>query len=82
MVEKTLIRNIHIVNEGNIFVSEVLLENGFIRKIGQNITDDVNITMDATGKYLFPGIIDGQVHFRDPGHTHKADPYIPKAKPQ
>lgn len=72
MAEKTLLKNIAVVNEGQITVTDVLIDNGLIRKIGQ--TDDPDATViDGTGKYLFPGIIDGQVHFREPGLTHKAD---------
>lgn len=56
-------------------VADILIDNGVIQKIGllTNITDSKII--DGTGKYLFPGIIDGQVHFRDPGLTHKGDLY-------
>ena len=72
MAEKTLLKNIAVVNEGQITVTDVLIDNGLIRKIGQS--DDTDATViDGTGKYLFPGIIDGQVHFREPGLTHKAD---------
>ncbi len=74
MTKKTLIKNISVVNEGQITVTDVLVDNGLIRKIGQNDEPDANV-IDGTGKYLFPGIIDGQVHFRDPGLTHKADLY-------
>ena len=75
MLEKTLIKNISIVNEGQITISDVLIENGFIHSIGQ-LNDIENIkVIDGTGKYLFPGIIDGQVHFREPGLTHKGDLY-------
>ena len=75
MNTKTIIKNISIVNEGNIAVCDLLIENGMIQKIGGTIiANDVNI-IDGSGKYLFPGIIDGQVHFRDPGLTHKGDLY-------
>jgi dihydroorotase len=75
MTEKTLIKNISIVNEGQITVSDLLIDNGLIRLIGQLI-DHKNVkVVDGTGKYLFPGIIDGQVHFREPGLTHKGDLY-------
>lgn len=70
-----LIKNSTIVNEGEIFISDVLLSNGRIDKIG-NIDNEPNVKLiDGTGKHLFPGIIDGQVHFRDPGLTHKGDLY-------
>ena len=75
MKEKTLIKNISIVNEGQITISDVLIENGFIHSIGQlNVIENVKV-IDGAGKYLFPGIIDGQVHFREPGLTHKGDLY-------
>jgi dihydroorotase len=75
MSERTLIKNISIVNEGQTIISDILIDNGIIQKIGQ-LGDNLNASsMDGTGKYLFPGIIDGQVHFREPGLTHKADLY-------
>ena len=75
MTEKTLIKNISIINEGQIIVADLLIDNGLIHSIGQPI-DDKNVkVVDGTGKYLFPGIIDGQVHFREPGLTHKGDLY-------
>jgi dihydroorotase len=75
MKEKILIKNISIVNEGKITVADLLIDNGFIHSIGQLIDhENVNV-VDGKGKYLFPGIIDGQVHFRDPGLTHKGDLY-------
>ena len=73
MTERTLIKNISIVNEGQIIVTDLLIDNGVIQKIGR-IHNDLNTkVIDGTGKYLFPGIIDGQVHFREPGLTHKGD---------
>lgn len=75
MTEKTIIKNISIVNEGQITVADLLIDNGIIHSIGQPI-DQKNVkVIDGTGKYLFPGIIDGQVHFREPGLTHKGDLY-------
>jgi dihydroorotase len=75
MTGKTLIKNISIVNEGQIIVADLLIENGLIHSIGQlNNIENVKV-IDGTGKYLFPGIIDGQVHFREPGLTHKGDLY-------
>ena len=75
MSERTLIKNISIVNERQTIISDILIDNGIIQKIGQ-LGDNLNASsMDGTGKYLFPGIIDGQVHFREPGLTHKADLY-------
>ena len=73
MTEKTLIKNINIVNEGNICISDLLIEDGFIHTIGQHLHDQNIKVIDGKGKYLFPGVIDGQVHFREPGLTHKGD---------
>jgi dihydroorotase len=75
MKERTLIKNISIVNEGQIILADILIDNGIIQKIG-HLADIANSKIiDGTGKYLFPGIIDGQVHFREPGLTHKGDLY-------
>jgi dihydroorotase len=71
----TLIKNASIVNEGIIFTSDVLIEADKIREISENIEIKADITIDATGKYLIPGVIDDQVHFREPGLTHKANIY-------
>ena len=75
MRERTLIKNISIVNEGEIIVTDLLIDNGFIQKIGGQHDEPNTKLIDGTGKYLFPGIIDGQVHFREPGLTHKGDLY-------
>ena len=75
MTESTLIKNISIVNEGRIIVADILIRNGLIHTIGQVIDDKNAKVIDGTGRYLFPGIIDGQVHFREPGLTHKGDLY-------
>jgi dihydroorotase len=73
MTQRTLIKNISIVNEGQIIVTDLLIDQGLIQKIG-HLEDQLDTkVIDGTGKYLFPGIIDGQVHFRDPGLTHKGD---------
>lgn len=71
---KILIKNAQIVNENQIFVSDLLIENDFIAKISNNISEaDTDLIIDASGKYLLPGIIDDQVHFREPGLTQKGD---------
>jgi dihydroorotase len=73
MAKTILIKNISIVNEGKITTIDLLINNGIIQKIGE-ITESIDAQIiDGTGKFLFPGIIDGQVHFRDPGLTHKGD---------
>lgn len=71
----TLIKNASLVNEGSISVCDVLIEGEVIKKISEQIDDfpqNTNI-IDAKGKFLIPGIIDDQVHFREPGLTHKAN---------
>ena len=67
-----LIKNANIVNEGKIFPSDLFIKNGFIEKIG-DLDLSADQVIDAMGKYLFPGVIDDQVHFREPGLTHKAN---------
>ena len=71
---KTLIKNAQIVNENQIFKGDLLIENDLILKIGNDISEDTaHRVIDADGKYLLPGVIDDQVHFREPGLTHKGD---------
>src|ERR1700712_1550505 len=75
-MEKYLIKNIAIVNEGATNVGVVLITNGYIEKIGGNISLPYAITeINGTGLHLLPGVIDDQVHFREPGLTHKATIY-------
>ncbi|MCG2610099.1 dihydroorotase [Flavobacterium sp. SM15] len=70
----TLIKNAKIVNEGTIFEGDVLIENEIIKEIAESISVKPNFTVvDAEGSYLIPGVIDDQVHFREPGLTHKGD---------
>jgi dihydroorotase len=68
-----LIKQAHIVNEGKVTVTDVLINNAIIEKIAPNISSEHAQVIDATGLYLFPGVIDDQVHFREPGLTHKAN---------
>jgi dihydroorotase len=68
-----LIKNAKIVNEGSVYVSDLLIEDGFIKQISNSISDTSYPTIDAKGNYLIPGLIDDQVHFREPGLTHKAN---------
>jgi dihydroorotase len=75
MSKSYLIKNARIVNEGKVVEGDVLIEAGRIAKIDSSIgpkSANVNV-IDAEGKYLIPGIIDDQVHFREPGLTHKGD---------
>lgn len=71
----TLIKNATIVNEGKIFQSDLFLQNGIIQEISENIDRTAEQVVDATGKHLIAGVIDDQVHFREPGLTHKAEIY-------
>lgn len=75
MGKLTVIKNVSIVNEGKIIIDDIWIEDELIHKIGSSPQHADAIVIDGTGKFLFPGIIDGQVHFRDPGATHKADLY-------
>ncbi len=76
-MQNYLIKNVQVVNEGRIVTTDVLIKNGRIEKIGELITHaDSNPTeLNGEGKYLLPGAIDDQVHFREPGLTHKASIY-------
>ncbi len=73
-MKQILIKNAEIVNEGKSFKSDLLIKEGLIDHIGLDlIPSDENVeVIDANGKILMPGIIDDQVHFREPGLTHKA----------
>ena len=72
-MKKTLIKNAFVVNEGETKQMDVLIEAGKIAQIKEIITaDDQTEIVEAEGKYLLPGLIDDQVHFREPGLTHKA----------
>jgi len=71
-----LIRNANIVNEGKIFKGNVFIRGMFIETISEtDLTVTADVIIDAEGKYLLPGCIDDQVHFREPGLTHKAEIY-------
>ena len=72
---KTIIRNATIVNEGRKFAGSVVIEDEFIQQVieGDDSSQFYDLEIDATGLYLFPGVIDDHVHFRQPGLTHKAD---------
>ena len=76
-MSKYLIKNAKIVNEGSIYESDLLIKDGRIEKIATSISHEDNAIeiIDGSGKYLLPGMIDDQVHFREPGLTHKANIY-------
>jgi len=72
-MKRILISNANIVNEGRVYQGDLLIRGHFIEKIGGAISaDEADRVIDANGKYLLPGAIDDQVHFREPGLTHKA----------
>lgn len=74
-MNRILIKNAKIVNEGTIFEGDVLIENDLIVEVADSISlksSDCKV-IDAEGNFLIPGAIDDQVHFREPGLTHKGD---------
>ncbi len=72
-MSKVLIKNAKIVNENTIFESDILIEGEVISRIDIDITDADAEIINANGKYVLPGVIDDQVHFREPGLTHKGN---------
>lgn len=77
-MNKILIQNPRIINEGRSFIGSVLVEGDKIAAVFEgevpgNVRAEANQVIDATGKWLIPGVIDDQVHFREPGLTHKGD---------
>ena len=74
MARKTLIRNAQIINEGETYFADIQLEDAFIARIERNgISGSGGDEVDAAGCIIIPGVIDDQVHFREPGLTHKAE---------
>jgi dihydroorotase len=75
-MKSILITGANIVNEGEITRLDVLIRDGLIYNLGPDLSEfDADIHINASGKYIFPGLIDDQVHFREPGLTHKAEIY-------
>jgi dihydroorotase len=75
-MKTTLVVNANIVNDGKVSQGDVLIKGQFIEAIGTNLSSrQADTLIDANGSYLFPGVIDDQVHFREPGLTHKATIY-------
>lgn len=70
---KVLIKNAKVVNDNKIFEGDILIEDDIIQKIGKNLSEVNSKLIDAEGNYILPGVIDDQVHFREPGLTHKGD---------
>lgn len=73
MGKSILLQNCTLVNEGKIQQADLLVQDGVIQQIGILTNHRANRVINGTGQFLLPGIIDGQVHFRDPGLTHKGD---------
>ncbi|MGH1387605.1 dihydroorotase [Kordia sp.] len=72
-MHKILLKNAQIVSEDAVQTADILIEGERIAKIGTNLSDVVDEVIDIAGKHVFPGVIDDQVHFREPGLTHKAN---------
>ena len=72
-MNRILIKNANVVNEGKIVAGDVLIAGERIERMDPSISHPTAAIIDAAGKYLFPGAIDDQVHFREPGLTHKGD---------
>ena len=70
---KYLLKNARIINEGQDFISDLLINGAYIEKIGTSLSDETATVIDLEGKLLLPGMIDDQVHFREPGLTHKGN---------
>src|SRR5688572_1437972 len=71
-----LIRNAQLINEGRIYHADVFIKNGIIEKIDTNgIAMPAERVINAEGLFMMPGIIDDQVHFREPGLTYKGEIY-------
>jgi len=70
---RILIKNAKVINENSIFESDVLLEDDRIVRVDVDISDANAKVIDVVGRYLLPGVIDDQVHFREPGLTHKGN---------
>jgi dihydroorotase len=79
-MQKYLLKNIAIVNEGKIVHADVLINGERIEKIGPALMEPGKVNeIDGEGKHLLPGVIDDQVHFREPA-SHIKQPYIQKVK--
>src|SRR5688500_15754469 len=75
-MKSILITNANIVNEGVVSQGDILIRGHFIERIGKDLSSyPADLVIDAKGKHVFPGVIDDQVHFREPGLTHKATIY-------
>lgn len=72
---KTVIKNAKLVSDNRVFEGDLLIQDGLIQRIDASIDANNADVVDANGSYVLPGVIDDQVHFREPGLTHKASIY-------
>ena len=74
-MKSLLLKGASVVNEGTIKVQDIFIKDGIIEQIGETLDVKADKELKLDGKFVLPGVIDDQVHFRDPGLTHKADLY-------
>jgi dihydroorotase len=74
-MKRTLLKNFHVVTNDKVTQTDVLVVGDTIVEVGRDLKTESDECWEGTGLYLLPGVIDGQVHFRDPGLTHKGDFY-------
>lgn len=74
-MEQTVIKNAQLVSDGKVFEGDLLIREGIIARIDRSIDEKNANVVDANGSYVIPGVIDDQVHFREPGLTHKGSIY-------
>ena len=72
---KTLLKNSFVVDSGTLQKKDILISNDIIQKVSSKINIEADRTFDCSGRHIIPGVIDDQVHFREPGLTHKGDIY-------
>ena len=68
-----ILKNCKIVNENSVFESDIAIKNSRIEKISKDISSETKEVVEVNGRYVIPGLIDDQVHFREPGLTHKGE---------
>jgi dihydroorotase len=68
-----ILKNCRIVNESKTLESDIAIKNNRIELIGSDINAESSEVLDVNGRYVIPGLIDDQVHFREPGLTHKGE---------
>ena len=68
-----ILKNCNVVNENKITESDIAIRSGRIELVASSISSESKKTMDINGRFVLPGLIDDQVHFREPGLTHKGD---------